>query len=259
MSHLTPKQSRFVLEYLVDLNATKAAVRAGYSPRTANEQASQLLGKPAVQAAIDAAKLERAERTKIDADWVLTRLADEADADLADLYDDKNNLLPIEDWPLIWRQGLVSGVEIEVLFEGKGDSRVEVGHVKKIRMSDRIRRLELIGKHVRVNAFQEVVEHRGFDTMADRLERAHRRLDATHTMNTTAEDAPTAPTVVAAPPLPPSTTAGERPPAATPAHPPPRQAEYRPILPRPPEKRVLASVDLKPPQSEPNTKGNTHG
>lgn len=177
MSDLTHKQRRFVDEYLIDLNATQAAIRAGYSRRRANTAGSRLLEDPRIISAIDAAKTTRSQRTQIDADWVLQRLATEADADLADLYDNENNLLPIEEWPLIWRQGLVTGVDIEVLFEGQGEDRKEVGRVKKIRMSDRIRRLELIGKHVRVNAFQETINVKGFDGLADRLERARKRRD----------------------------------------------------------------------------------
>lgn len=174
MSNLTHKQALFIAEYLIDLNATKAAIRAGYSRNSANEQAAQLLAKPDIQAAIDAAKLARSERTQIDADWVLKRLAAEVEADLADLYDENNNLLPPEEWPLIWRQGLVTGVDIEAItVDG-----VEVGTVKKVRFSDRIRRLEMIGKHVKVNAFQEVVAHRGLSALGDRLERASKRAEA---------------------------------------------------------------------------------
>lgn len=68
---LTPKQAQFVVEYLKDLNATQAAVRAGFSEHTATVQGSQLLAKPHIRAAIDAAKAGRVERTKIDADYVL--------------------------------------------------------------------------------------------------------------------------------------------------------------------------------------------
>lgn len=99
---------------------------------------------------------ERAARTQIDADWVLKRIGEELSADMADLYDDHGDLLPIEDWPLIWRQGLVSGVDILALYEGEGEDRRLVGQVKKLKLVDRTRRLELVGKHIRVNAFQEV-------------------------------------------------------------------------------------------------------
>ncbi|MET3359777.1 MULTISPECIES: terminase small subunit [Bradyrhizobium] len=174
-SALTPKQARFVQEYLLDLNATKAAIRAGYSRRSAQEQGSQMLAHPAIMAAIDEAKLKRSERTEVDADWVLRRLADEAEADLAHLYDAKNDLKPIDEWPEIWRQGLVAGVEVEALFEGSGEERRQLGYIKKIKLSDRLRRLELIGKHVRVNAFQDQVAMSGVEGLADRIARAKLR------------------------------------------------------------------------------------
>lgn len=178
MSELTTKQQRFVEEYLKDLNATQAAIRAGYSKKGADTTGPRLLDDPRVIAAIDARKIERSERTEIDADWVLKRLAEEAEADIADLYDENTgDLKPIHEWPEIWRQGLVTGVETNALFEGSGEQRAQIGVVKKVRFSDRIRRLELIGKHVRVNAFQEVIEHKGLEGLADRLARAKYRRD----------------------------------------------------------------------------------
>jgi phage terminase small subunit len=73
---MTPKQQRFVEEYLVDLNGTQAAIRAGYSPKTANEQAARLLANVSVQQAVAAGREARAERTKVTADWVLERLVE---------------------------------------------------------------------------------------------------------------------------------------------------------------------------------------
>ena len=68
---LTPRQERFVEEYLVDLNATKAAARAGYSERTANEQGARLLVNVSVQKAIQEAKQSRATRIAVNAEDVL--------------------------------------------------------------------------------------------------------------------------------------------------------------------------------------------
>ena len=68
---LSPKQELFVKEYLVDLNATQAAIRAGYSAKTANAAAGRLLVNVSVAAAIQAAKAERMERIEIKADDVL--------------------------------------------------------------------------------------------------------------------------------------------------------------------------------------------
>lgn len=169
---MSPKQERFVEEYLIDANATQAAIRAGYSAKTAQVQSAQLLANPDIAAAIDAKRAERSERTQIDADWVLKRLAAEADADVADLYNQETGALkPVHEWPLIWRQGLVAGIDVyEEKIEG-----VKIGETVKIKLSDRIRRLELIGKHIRVNAFQEQVSVSGLDTLADRLARASKR------------------------------------------------------------------------------------
>lgn len=77
---LTPKQERFVEEYLKDLNATQAAIRAGYSAHTAEQQGPRLLGNVGIQEAIRVGQEARSKRTKIDADWVLRRLKEEADA-----------------------------------------------------------------------------------------------------------------------------------------------------------------------------------
>jgi phage terminase small subunit len=75
----TPKQERFVAEYLIDGNATQSAKRAGYSEKTAEQQGHQLLKKTSVSAAIAKAQGERTERTNIDIDYVIQRLAVEAE------------------------------------------------------------------------------------------------------------------------------------------------------------------------------------
>lgn len=175
MPNLTAKQSRFVAEYLIDLNGAAAAIRAGYSAKSAKNIAAELMRKPAIRAAINAAKIDRNEETKIDAAWVLKRLAIEAEADFGDLFDDKGDIKPVAQWPKIWRQGLVAGLEVEALFEGFGDDRQQIGVVKKLKLSDRVRRLELIGKHVSVNAFQETVNVAGVEALADRIARAKER------------------------------------------------------------------------------------
>lgn len=172
---LTPKQEMFVLEYLKDLNATQAAIRAGYSKRTAEKIGSENLQKPEVRAAIDAAKDKRSNKTGIDAAWLLERLADEATADIADIYDGDGNLKPVHEWPKIWRMGLVQGIEVEELFDGRGENREHIGRVRKVRLDNRVKRLELIGKHIGVKAFEETVNIKGLDALADRLERASKR------------------------------------------------------------------------------------
>ena len=159
---LTAKQQRFVAEYLVDLNATQAAIRAGYSAKRADAIGYENLRKPEVAAAVSEAMKARSERTGIDADWVLKRLARDATADLADLYAENGALKPVHEWPMAWRTGLVAG--IETVQERDGEDREGnpvYATVRKVKLLDRTKLVELIGKHVDVGAFKEKVEHSG--------------------------------------------------------------------------------------------------
>lgn len=150
---LTPKQAAFVAEYLVDLNATQAFIRAGYKARgnAAEVNASRLLRNAQVQQAIQEALQARQQRTQIDADWVLKRLAAMADADLADLYGPDGALKPVAEWPEVWRRGLVAGVETEEIRE----EGVSVGVIRKVKLADRMKSMELIGRHVTVGAWRD--------------------------------------------------------------------------------------------------------
>src|SRR5215469_1569992 len=96
---LTPKQSRFVEEYLVDLNGKQAAIRAGYSPKTAEVQASRLLRYAQVQAALKAAMEARSKRTQITADRVVTELAKLAFANLGDYLPEQLEADPFKHLP----------------------------------------------------------------------------------------------------------------------------------------------------------------
>jgi len=150
---LTPKQQRFVDEYLIDLNGTQAAIRAGYSARTAQEQASRLLLYVMVQRAIEAGQQAKAEQAKLDAAYVLNRLKDISEMDALDILDDEGNIKPIRAWPKIWRQ-MISGLDVV--------SNPDTGMVlKKIKWPDKIRNLELIGRHVGVGAFRDKLELSG--------------------------------------------------------------------------------------------------
>lgn len=160
-SGLTAKQARFVQEYLVDLNATQAAIRAGYSENTARQIGTENLAKPVIADAITSAQASRSKKTGIDAAWVLTRLTEEATADLADILGDNGELRPVSEWPLIWRQGLVAGVDVqENIVDG-----VKMGQTVKVKLSDRIKRIELIGKHVDIQAFRDQVLSTGAITL----------------------------------------------------------------------------------------------
>ena len=74
MQKLSPKQERFAREYMLDLNATQAAIRAGYSAKTAYSMGQRLLKNVEVQKAVQSAMDERSKRTEVNADYVLTNL-----------------------------------------------------------------------------------------------------------------------------------------------------------------------------------------
>lgn len=154
MSALTPKQTLFVQEYLIDLNATQAAIRAGYSAKTAKSIGQENLTKPAIAEAIAAAQEERAEKCEVNAAYVLNRLVEVDQMDVLDILNDDMALKPVSEWPKVWRQYL-SGFDVAEMFEGRGEDRDMVGLLKKLRWPDKVRNLELLGKHIGVQAFKD--------------------------------------------------------------------------------------------------------
>lgn len=136
---MTPKQEAFVREYLIDLNGTQAAIRAGYSAKTAEVQASRLLSNAKVAATVQAAMDKRAERTEITADYVL--------------------------------ESIVSTMErckqVEPIFDRKGDPVLvetpdgEMARAYTFNAAGVLKGAELLGKHLKL--FTDKVEHTGKD------------------------------------------------------------------------------------------------
>ncbi len=154
MKKLTDKQALFVKEYLIDLNATQAAIRAGYSKKTANREGSRLLSKVDIQKAIQNAQKARNEKLNIDAQCVLRRLIEIDRLDIADILDDAGNLLPIIQWSSEWRRSVSA---VDLLQATSSDSVESV--IRKIKMPDKLRNLELLGRHVGIQAFSDKKEH----------------------------------------------------------------------------------------------------
>ena len=157
MAELNQRQEMFCREYIKDLNGTQAAIRAGYSPKTADRMAYELLKKPEIQAFVLQSKAERVEEVKIDANYVLKRLIEIDEMDVADILDDGGDFLPIRKWPKTWRTTL-SGLDIAIINSGDTESII-----KKIKWPDKVKNLELLGKHIGVGAFTEKVDHTSSD------------------------------------------------------------------------------------------------
>lgn len=165
---LTDKQQRFVEEYLIDLNATQAAIRAGYSEKTAKEIGCENLTKPNISEAIIKAKNERSERTKVNADYVLTKAVQLLETNLSDFLVTPEDGMPFFDLSKATEDQLacIETLQLDTARERDGvdeDGKSLFMDVRKIRigMPKKKEMLELIGRHVDVQAFKDKLEHTG--------------------------------------------------------------------------------------------------
>lgn len=152
---LTDKQEMFCREYLIDMNATQAAIRAGYSERTARSIGQRMLTNVDIEKRLSELKGDRNERVSVNADYVLDRLMQIDQLDVADILDVNGDLLPVREWSKAWRTSVNA---IEVIQMSKGDMDIET-FLKKVKLPDKLKNLELIGKHVDVQAFKDKVEN----------------------------------------------------------------------------------------------------
>jgi len=155
---LTDKQEMFCREYLIDLNATQAAIRAGYSEKTARASGCENLTKPDIQNRIAELKADRNEQISVDAAYVLRRLIEIDEMDVLDIMTDDMSIKPVSQWPASWRRYL-SGFDLADMFEGRWEDREMVGILKKIKWPDKVKNLELLGKHITVQAFKDNVKN----------------------------------------------------------------------------------------------------
>jgi phage terminase small subunit len=160
---LTKKQEMFVAHYLVHLDGKKSAIAAGYSAKSAECQASQLLQNPKVAQQIAKKHGKRLEKLEITADRILEEIAkiafndprkffnaDGSPKDITDLDDDS--------------AACVAGFEAVELFDGsQGDQKHVTGLVKKLKLADKLKALELAGKHKKM--WTDKVEHSGKVTL----------------------------------------------------------------------------------------------
>lgn len=157
MTKLTAKQEAFCQEYIKDFNAGRAAAAAGYSEKTAYSIGSENLTKPEINLRVAELIKDRQESVKIDAEYVLKRLVEIDQMDVKDILKDDGSVRPVSEWPKVWTQTL-SGLDVSELFEGSGEDREQIGLLKKIKWPDKVKNLELLGKHTDVRAFMDRAE-----------------------------------------------------------------------------------------------------
>ena len=167
---LLPRQQRFVEEYLVDLNATQAAVRAGYSAKTANEQGARLLANVSVQNAIRERQAARSARTEVTQDWVLRRYAMIAGVDKRQFFYDDGSLKPVSEWT----EEMAAAVGGFDAVESGGGEGVPVV-LKRLKFLDGKAALDSMARHL--GMFKDKVEVSVDESLAERLERARSRLN----------------------------------------------------------------------------------
>lgn len=176
---MTPRKMRFVEEYVIDLDATHAAMRAGYSSTNnaaAGVTGRRLLHEPLVAAAIAKLKKKQSDRVEITADRVIQELWRLAMSDIGEAVDENGNVKPLKTMPEAIRRA-ISGVDVDELFEGRGDERVRVGLTKKLRLWDKGAALALLMKHMGLaNERHEVKTVKAF-TREERAARVQQLLE----------------------------------------------------------------------------------
>lgn len=134
---MTRKQQRFIEEYLIDLNAAQAAIRAGYSPHTASEQGAQLLGNLNIKAAVDKAIAERSRRTGVNADRIIRELARIAFAKIDDVIDLDTIRI---------KRNISEDNRAAIMSIKRRDT--EYGQEREVKMHDKSKALEMLSRHL---------------------------------------------------------------------------------------------------------------
>ena len=162
---MTDKQKRFCEEYLVDLNATQAAIRAGYSPRSAGDVACKNLKKTDIRARIDRMLADQSVRTGVTADRVIRELAKVAFMKGTDVIDTETG--DVRDGATDDDRACIAAVKVKRVNGADFDSTE-----REIRLCDKVKALELLGKHfgifedninVDVNGAVKIVDDIGND------------------------------------------------------------------------------------------------
>lgn len=164
MAKLRAKQQAFVNEYVVDKNATQAAIRAGYSQKTAYSIGHENLSKPEIAEAIETALAKLAEKTAITAERVLSELGKIGFVDIRKLFTPSGQLVELTELDDDTAAAVSSIEVVTKVVPGSEDAETglkDVEHVHKIKLWDKRAALVDLGKHL--GLFVERHEHTGKD------------------------------------------------------------------------------------------------
>ena len=170
---LTPKREKFALAVATGYHddGTKKNQADAYrecfntskmTDKSVWELASRLMNDVKVKSRVDELKAQVANKCVVDASYVLNRLYEIDQMDVLDIHNDDGTIKPIREWPKIWRQYL-SAIEVSEVMQGFGDHRQIAAILKKVKWPDKVKNLELLGKHLAVGAFVDKVDHTSSD------------------------------------------------------------------------------------------------
>ena len=158
---MTAKHALFVAEYMKDLNATQAAIRAGYSKKTANREGSRLMSNADIKQAIQAGAAKRLRAADLTAERVLEEMRRLAFSDVRRVFDANGDLRPIHELSDD-EAATIASIEVVKKNLAAGDNHTDTVH--KIKVWDKPKSLEMLGKHF--NLLTEQVRHTGALTIS---------------------------------------------------------------------------------------------
>lgn len=167
---LTAKQQRFVAEYLIDLNATQAAIRAGYSAKNANVDGPRLLANAGISVAVAKGKTQQLQTAELSAARVLEELRRLAFIDMRSFFDANGNIKPVNE--LTAEQGsALAGLEVIIKNAEAGDGVTD--RVHKFKVWDKTRAIEMLAKHYKL--LTDVIQIEDEAGLIDKLRAGRKR------------------------------------------------------------------------------------
>lgn len=157
MAQMTEKQKRFCNEYLIDLNVTQAAIRAGYTPKYADKRAYELLDKPLIKEYLDERMKDIEQRTEITQDDVVKEIAAIAFSNSADFFKITDKPITQGGVPVLDENGQVrtyKDIEFTNTDNLSDDNKKVIGAIKsgkyglEVKLNDKLKALELLGRHL---------------------------------------------------------------------------------------------------------------
>ena len=144
---LTGKQDLFCREYIIDHNAVQAAIRAGYSKKTAHQIGPENLRKPSIKERLEQLTKPKIDKLEITAERVLREIALIAFSNIQDLFDEDDCLKPISQLTRD-QAAILSSVEIDEIIIGKGEEKKPWGKAKKMKLWDKLKAQNMLASHL---------------------------------------------------------------------------------------------------------------